>query len=27
MEDPAKALGMKRTLSMAYHPQTDSQIE
>jgi len=27
MEDLAKALGMKRTLSMAYHPQTDSQIE
>jgi len=27
MEEFTKALGTKRQLSMAYHPQTDSQIE
>jgi len=27
MEEFMKALGMKRQLSMAYHPQTDGQIE
>ena len=27
MEEFTKALGIKRQLSMAYHPQTDGQIE
>jgi len=27
MEEFTKALGMKRQLSMAYHPQTDGQTE
>ena len=27
IEDLSKVLGMKRTLYMACHPQTDSQIE
>ena len=27
MEDLSKALGTKRTLSTAYHLQTDSQME
>jgi len=27
IEEFTKALGTKRQLSMAYHPQTDSQIE
>jgi len=27
MENLTKVLGMKRILSTAYHPQTDSQIE
>jgi len=27
MEEPCKALGIKRAMSMAYHPQTDSQTE
>jgi len=27
MEEFMKALGMKKQLSTAYHPQTDSQIE
>jgi len=27
MEELTKALGMKRQLSIAYHPQTDGQIE
>ena len=27
MEEFTKALGTKRQLSMAYHPQTDGQIE
>jgi len=27
MEDLSKVLGMKKTLSMAYYPQTDSQIK
>jgi len=27
MEEFTKALGIKRQLSMAYHPQTDSQME
>jgi len=27
MEELCKALGIKRALSMVYHPQTDGQIE
>jgi len=27
MEELTKALGMKRTLSTAYRPQTDGQME
>jgi len=27
MGEMCKALEIKRTMSMAYHPQTDSQIE
>ena len=27
MEELTKALGIKRQLSMAYHPQTDGQTE
>jgi len=27
MEEFTKALGMKRQLSMVYHPQTDGQTE
>jgi len=27
MEELTKALGMKRTLSTAYHSQTDGQME
>jgi len=27
IEDLSKALGIRRTLSMAYHPQIDSQTE